>query len=212
MTTKKYAFEEGWQAVLNGDRTAYNRLVEPHLEELVRAARHDIRYHQYLGDLEPGDLTPEELIGEALLRAWHSRRQRPEEASLRAWLLGTKHRVLQRLIEQEHRERALWVVSLEDPVPPAPLFDDDESFWEWYQPDDVTRWEDVLPAMPSAGEMPAATEEATQRLEPEPRQVLLLHDEHELSLAEVALVTGKTMREMAEMLGQARRVVHEAFS
>lgn len=208
-----HALEEDWQAVLGGDRTAYNRMVEPHLEELIRAARRDIRYHQHLGDLAPGDLTPEELVGEALLRAWRSRRRRPSEVSLRAWLLGTQHRVLQKVIQAEHLERDLWAVSLEDPVPPAPLFDDEASFWEWYQPDDVTRWEDVIPAdLPPAGEMPDVEEEATHGLEPEPRRVLLLHDEHELPLAEVAVATGQTVRETVALLEQARQVAHGASS
>lgn len=211
MKTKASTIDADWKAVLDGDRAAFNRMVAPHLDELLRAARRDIRYHVHLDDLKRGDVTAEELVGESLLRAWKSRRQRPAGVSLRAWLLGTQHRVLQKLIRQEQLERALWAVSLEDPVPPEPLFDDEASFWEWYQPDDVTRWEDVLPADVAPAEaMPPLDEEATHALESEPRQVLLLHDEHELSLAEIAAVTGRSVREVTEMLTRARQTAHEA--
>ncbi len=212
MGTHEPTFEKGWSAVLDGDRAAFNVLVAPHVEEMIRAARRDIRYHRFLGDLEPSELTPEELVGEALLRAWRSRRRRPAEVSLRAWLLGIQHRVLQKLIQVEHLERNLWAVSLEDPVPPEPLFDDDESFWEWYQPEDLTRWEDVIPTDLAPAETAPAVEEeeTTYGLDPEPRQVLLLHDEHELSLTEVAFATGRSVRETAVLLKEARRSVEDA--
>lgn len=204
-------FEDNWQAVLDGDRAAFNQLVEPHLAELVDAARRDIDYHGHLGDLRSGDLEPEELVGETLLRAWRSRRQRPAGLGLRAWLLGMQHRVLQRLIQVEHLERRLWAVSLEDPVPPPPLFDDEASFWEWYQPDDATRWEDVIPSdLAPAVEMPELDAEAIRSLSTELRQVLLLHDEHELTLPEVAIATGQSVRQTATLLEQARIRVHES--
>lgn len=37
-------------------------------------------------------------------------------------------------------------MSLEATVPDGPIYDDDEIFWEWYQPDERIRWEDVIPS------------------------------------------------------------------
>lgn len=204
MTRNTRTFNEEWQAVLDGDRAALNRLVKPHLEELIHAARRDIQYYQRPGDLHPGDLSPEELVGESLLRAWSGRRQRPDWVSIKAWMLGVQHRVLQKLIQADHVERDLWAVSLQEAVPPEPLFDDEESFWEWYQPDDLTTWEDVISADQAPSDAIPAGEEIVEGLDPELRQVLLLHDEHALSLAEVALTLGRTVRETATLLGQAR--------
>ncbi|ARA92184.1 hypothetical protein AWN76_002670 [Rhodothermaceae bacterium RA] len=208
MNRENMTYETEWPAVLDGDRTAFHRLIEPHLDELLRAARRDLAYHRQLGDLPPDFVTPEELVGETLLRAWKSRRQRPAGLSLRAWLLGTQHRVLQKLIRAERLERGLWAVSLEDPLPPEPLFDDDESFWEWYQPDDLPRWEDAIPDEDAPLPDEALEDEsALGGLEPEPRQVLLLHDRHALTLAEVAVATGRSVRETARLLQEARRKV-----
>lgn len=201
------------------DRDAFHRLVEPHLDELLAAARRDLRYHQDLGDLQSGDLTPEELVGETLLRAWDSRGARPETVSLRAWLLGTQHRVLQRLLGDEERLRTLWAVSLEAPVPTEPLYDDDEEFWEWYQPDDLARWEDVVadedtPLPDEAIEVEALgtpdVRAAVDRLAVQPRQALLLRDRHGLTTVEVAYALRLSVTETARTVRAARREVRAA--
>ncbi len=196
-----------WQAALDGDRAAFNRLVEPYLDELLRAARRDIRYHRFMKTLRPEDLTPEELVGETLVRAWYSRREKPEAVRLRAWLLGIQHRVLQKLIERERTERALWAVSLEAPLPPEPLYDDEESFWEWYQPDDITKWEDVFPDDVPLPDEHLADEAVIDRLDTVPRQALLLRDVHKLTLPEVAYALRLSVSETVAILREAREQV-----
>ncbi|QXD13774.1 RNA polymerase sigma factor [Rhodocaloribacter litoris] len=207
MTTTSPSQETLWQAALDGDRAAFNRLVEPHLNELLRAARRDIGYHRFMKDLLPADLTPEELVGETLVRAWYSRREKPEAVRLRAWLLGTQHRVLQKLIEREKTNRALWAVSLEAPLPPEPLYDDEESFWEWYQPDDITKWEDVFPDDVPLPDEQLADEEAIDRLATVPRQALLLRDVHKLTIPEVAYALQLSVAETVTILREAREQV-----
>ncbi len=195
---------DNWQAVLDGDRTAFNRLVRPHLDELIAAARRELAYHRHRGVTIAFELTPEELVGETLLRAWDTRRKRPEALGLRAWLLGTQHRVLQRLLQRPEWERDLWAISLEDPLPPSPLYDDEESFWEWYQPDDLTRWEDVLPDTDADPEGSLDFKESeTYSLDPEERQSLHLHDTHRLTLAEIAYALGTTVEQAVYLLHRA---------
>src|SRR6202047_3870204 len=62
-----------WNAALRGDREAFRAAVTPPLGELLRAARHEVRYRVALGDFEPNDPTAEELVGEVLIRAWPER-------------------------------------------------------------------------------------------------------------------------------------------
>ena len=64
-------------AAREGDEAAFNRLVEPHLEELLTAARMEVHHRVALGDLGQDDLAPEELVGETLVRAWSDRGRRP---------------------------------------------------------------------------------------------------------------------------------------
>jgi RNA polymerase sigma-70 factor (ECF subfamily) len=202
--------KEDLQAARDGDRFAFNRLVEPFLEELLTAARRDLGYHRFRGEPAARDITAEELVGETLLRAWASRHERPEGVSLRAWLLGTQHRVLRKLIERPRWERDLWAISLDEPLPPEPLYDDEESFWEWYQPDDIERWEDVFPdTLPNPEEDFLLKETETYPLEVDERQALLLFDEHKLSMIEVAYALGVTVERAAEMVHNARRRIRE---
>ncbi len=210
MEKHDHRHREDWQAALDGDRAAFNRLVEPFLEELLTAARRDLGYHRFRGEPAARDITPEELVGETLLRAWASRKERPEGVSLRAWLLGTQHRVLRKLIERPRWERDLWAISLEEPLPPEPLYDDEESFWEWYQPDDLEKWEDVFPDnVPNPEEDFLLKEIETYPLAVDERQALLLYEEHKLTMIEVAYALGVTVERAAEMVRNARRRIRD---
>lgn len=206
-TEEASSIGEEWRAVLDGDRTAFNRMVEPLVDELLRAAERDVRHYRKRGNLNPGSLKPAELVGETLLGAWTSRRQKPSSMSLKSWLLGLQQRVLRKLIDADHLERTLWSVSLEEAVPPPPLFDDD-SLWEWYQPDDITLWEDVIPSDFTADDrLVGVDENSLESLGPTERQAFLLYDRHELSLAEVATILDRTVRETADMITKARRTL-----
>lgn len=201
-----------WQSVLDGDRAAFNRMVEPFLEELLTAAKRDLGYHRFRGEPAAKDITPEELVGETLLRAWASRKERPRRVSLRAWLLGTQHRVLQKLLERPRWERDLWALSLDEPLPPEPLYDDEESFWEWYQPDDIEKWEDVFPdnvPTPEEAVLTKETLEETFPLDVDERQALLLYDEHKLTMLEVAYALGVSLEKASQMVQNARRRIRE---
>jgi DNA-directed RNA polymerase specialized sigma24 family protein len=157
-----------------------------HLDELFAAAQRDLRYHVLLGDLRQHDLSPEELVGETLLRAWRDRLRKPASLGIRPWLLGLQFRVLTRIVRQERLLQRLVSTSLEAPVPEPPIYDDDESFLEWFQPDEMVRWEDIL----SGDAHPEFALELLDRdipgLSPLARQVLVLRRVHGLTFAEIA--------------------------
>lgn len=201
-----------WQRILDGDREAFNTAVRPHVAELSAAIRRELRYHRALGTLEPDNPTVEEVIADVLDRAWRDRHRRPTGLNLRAWLLGLTFRMLERLVQREEWRRAAAAVSLEEPVPEQPG-EDDETFWEWYQPDEAVRWEDVIPA-PTASlpdEILADVEAAARRLPAQHRRVFLLRMLHRLRLVEVAAAlrlapdeAGRLLAGAQEMLASAR--------
>lgn len=189
-----------WRATLQGDRDAFQRLVGPHLDELFAAARRDIRYHSAVGDLREDEISPEEVVGETLLRAWRDRHRRPQGLDIRPWLLGLQFRVLTRIVRQEQVLRKLVSVSLEAPAPAEPIYDDDESFWEWYQPDEMLRWEDIVPADVTAEVAePAVFEREVPGLSALARQVLVLRHVHRFSVGEIASGLGLPARRIAEL-------------
>jgi len=122
--------EAGWKAALRGDRAAFQATVAPHLEELLGAARRELSYRVALGNFGADDLTPEELVGEALLRAWQDRYRRPSPLGVKVWLLALLFRVARDLARREAGLRRIPTESLEALVPPEPIYDDDEEFWD----------------------------------------------------------------------------------
>jgi RNA polymerase sigma-70 factor (ECF subfamily) len=197
---------DAWKAVLAGDRDAFQAAVKPTLGELLRAARREVRYRAALGDFPADEPTAQELVGEVLIRAWQQRHDRHSSLPLRIWLLALLYRVAHDLSRREARQQRIPTESLEEEVPPEPVYDDDEGFWEWYQPDEMTRWEDVVEAPTMTPEEQAGTdEELTRTLDRQAREVFLLCELHRVPLTEAALALGVSVEQAARLLEEARR-------
>lgn len=205
-----HTLDEDWQAVFeNGDKEAFHEIAESFTDTLLAAARKALIFYLKQGHLHPDDLTPEEVVGEALVHAWEHRRQRPPKMGLRAWLLGTEYRVLRGLVEQQKAYRRDKAISLDAPIPTdaANRAGDDAQEWfhEWYQPDAVLTWEDVTPAQEPIDYEINLEEGADLFAEnPDAYHVLILHDEFEMALPEVAFSMGRGVEEAAELLDHAR--------
>lgn len=199
------ALDETWRKVLAGDKDVYRRLVEPHLPELTAAAGRELRYRRAVGDLRPQDLSADELVGETLTRGWRDRARKPEALEVRPWLLGLEFKVLESIVRSERKARRLAGVSLEAPVEDHAEAAEatDEAFWEWYQPDDVTLWEDVIPA---EGLQPEdLSDERTYQLTDAERQALVLSVEHRLSVVEIASVMNLPPERTVRLIDEAQR-------
>lgn len=197
--------DEAWRKALAGDKDGYRHLVEPFLPELMSAAARELRYRRAVGDLRPQDLSADELVGETLARGWRDRARKPAGLEVRPWLLGLEFKVLESIVRSERRARRLAGVSLDAPVedPAAAADATDEEFWEWYQPDDITLWEDVIPAEDLQPE--DLSEERTYRLSQEERQALVLSVEHRLSIVEISSVMNLPPERTVRLIGEARR-------
>lgn len=200
--------EDGWAGVVDGDKVAFGRLTSPLLDDLRRAARHELTFLTSVGDLGRDVLTPDELVGEVLSRAWRDRRRRPGDLDLKAWLHALLFRVIDAIVAKQKTLRSKEAVSLEDPVPEEALYDDDQSFYEWYQPDDLTRWEDVIPVdEPSPEVIVAAIEQRCDDLSNMARRVLALHDLQGVTLPQVAAALRLSLTETRRLLIVARQAV-----
>ncbi|GAB6063945.1 RNA polymerase sigma factor [Deferrisoma palaeochoriense] len=192
-----------WGRALAGDREAFWQAVEPHLPELLYRARRDLAYHRSMGDLLPGEPTAPEVVADALARAWRLRRRKPSDQSLRVWLLGRLYRVIRDTVLRERRLQRLWSVTLENPVPVEnPTLVDDE-FYDWYQPDDLPRWEDALPSDEPTPDLLVEEKEVFAGGRADVRQAAVLRDEHGLSPREVGQVLGVGTEEAHRLLAQA---------
>jgi RNA polymerase sigma-70 factor (ECF subfamily) len=195
----------------SGDEKAYRELVRPHMTTLIDAARHDLDYYIDQGYLQVQDFTPEEVVGEALIQAWDHRQSRPDKMTLNGWLLGNMYRTLRLMVEKERAYDQDKAISLDAPV----IEDGDENavgeqFWEWYQPDASLEWEDVIPANePVDIEVPLYATRESFNLNPDSRHVLIMHDEFEMDISEVASVMNRQVKEIKELLDEARASLRE---
>lgn len=215
-TSDEQLVENNWQAVMEqDDEDAFRAVVHPHTQALMDVARADLRFYVEQGELHERDFTPEEITGETLIYAWQHRRQRPEQMSLRGWLLGMQYRVMRAMVEKLRAYRHDKAISLDEPIPPhAADFETEEWFYEWNQPQsgDLT-WEDITPGLePVDLEVPLDGNRNLFTLDPDDYHVLMLHDEFEMPLSEVAFTLSRSLNETAEMLDQARVTLRERLA
>jgi DNA-directed RNA polymerase specialized sigma24 family protein len=209
-----------WDRAVGGDRDAFEEALEPHNDTLVDAARRKIAARIDEGELRDGALTPEELAGETLIRAFDRRKSfDPDQMSFRAWLLGLQYRTLNRLVRDEHRYDDQKAISLDAEVPTNEDYDAvEEDFYEFRQPFDVTTYEEMIPSQqPEDVEIDASRALSPEErdyldasgLEAEQRHLIEFHDEFELSLSEIAQIMEYSLQDTAEALGEAQMHVRQ---
>ncbi|MEX0748187.1 MAG: sigma-70 family RNA polymerase sigma factor [Rhodothermales bacterium] len=198
---------ENWAEILAGsDKDAFEAIVAPYMDLLLAVAERELGFYKELNYIHDDDFTPEEVTGEALLHAWAHRNVRPQKMTLRSWLLGTQYRVVRGLVNRLRAYRRDQAFSLDEPVPTDEDTDPVQDwFWDWYQPDSVLTWEDVIPSQqPEDLEVPLDGDRFRILEDTDERHVLILHQEFEMSLPEVAFTLNRTPIAIAEILEQAR--------
>lgn len=198
---------QNWEEILErSNQDEFQRLVEPYTEIMLRSARRDLNFYREQEVLHEDDFTPEEIVGEALIHAWQHRDVRPEKMSLQAWLLGTQHRVTRGLVNRLRGYRHEKNISLDEPVPTDPdAQDTQEWFWDWYQPEQELTWEDVIPASdPEDIEVSLGGDREDLLEDVDARHAIVLHDEFEMSLPEVAFTINRSPEAVADLIERAR--------
>ena len=190
-----------------GPRQAFMEEARPYLDELIESARHHLAYHEACGDLPEGLLTPQEVAGETLIRAFACRDRRPREVETRDWLLGLEARTLDLLMLEDSRDRELWAVSLDQPLPVDNPMDLDDSFWDWYQPDAEETLGDTIAARPvdaaEAAERGASLLAQATELPREEWRAWLLSELHRLDTQSVASAMKRSFERVTVLVEQA---------
>ena len=168
------------------------------------------------------DLTPEELVGETLLRAYERRASYDaDRMGLRAWLLGVQTRALARFRRREALYTQRKEISLDAEVPTGADSDAvEEELYEFNQPFSVTLYEDIIAG--SAPDDIALSYDAADRLSDDElasladarfddrtAQAVVLHDEFDVSLPEVAQILNTSLKDTAGALTAARAGLRE---
>ena len=202
-----------WEKIVAGDREAFDRLVEQEMANLLEAARHEIAYYESIGDYPPDYITPEELVAEAMIRAWDNREKKPKGMEPRAWLFAMLFRAADALAARRRDIQRHETLPLEQKIPDVPLvndpvYDDDEEFYEWYQPDEALKWEDVIGNIDLEPDLlMEAVEAAPKRLEPKERRAAMLYCRFGLSLEQTCRVLEEKPEVVTQLVEKAKEKV-----
>ncbi len=189
----------------------FGECVRPLLAPLQRFVQREIAYLQARGDLAAGDPTVDDIVDEALARACERQAERPRRLEPLQWLYQIALERLADEVAQRQSEEGR-CISLEGrlPVQLHEPHEDDELLFEYWQPDEVLRLEDVVPAPDGSPEDAVMTRELRELVStllaelPEPwrRAVTLCRLEAQPADA-AAQVLGITEPELEDRLAHA---------
>ena len=202
-------------------RKLYVELVQPHLSGLYQFIRRELAYRQAVGDLSPTDIRADEVLDAAIARGFDAFRDRPRQLEILPWLTGLALGILQEEV-QAHRIRERRV-STEDFAPDDAMDvsdDEDTQIYEFYQPDEVIRMEDIIPDPESDDpeeaevlrERSLLIHRALAHLPPTWRQALLLADVHGMRESEVADILGQTSEQLQRLRNCAESFMRDWLS
>jgi RNA polymerase sigma factor (sigma-70 family) len=193
------------------ERALFRDLVLCNLKKLYNFIRREIASYLAAGELLPGELRIEDVVDAVVLRAAQEFSQRPTNLEVSRWLLKLALNYIETEIQRRKEERAD-MVSVEEDVPETL----DELF-EFYQPDEDLRLEDILPDpfAPTPEQILESRDlqryiNSTLVQLPRPwRNAFILYYVENLSIPEVALVTGQTEVEVQHYLEYAREFLRQ---
>ncbi|MGF6653398.1 DNA-directed RNA polymerase specialized sigma24 family protein/ribosome-associated translation inhibitor RaiA [Paraburkholderia youngii] len=128
--------------------TLFGETVRPLLASLQRFVQRELAYLQTRGDLASDDPSVDDIVDEALARACERFAERPRRLEPLQWLYQIALELLEAEVAHRQMEEGR-CISLEGRLPVQlhePREDDDELLFEYWQPDEVLRLEDVVPA------------------------------------------------------------------
>jgi RNA polymerase sigma-70 factor (ECF subfamily) len=197
------------------DRDAFFRLVSPHLARLYHFVRHILRYSEQTGELVRGELSAEDVVDAALIRAHREFLQGLPRRDIRSWLIRIAIDQMDAEVNQvklDH-ERA---VHIEEDTPETPPTVEvstlGDEIMDFYQPDEDLKVEDIIPdpevptpeQVTEMQEMKRFVRAALAEMPAVSRRVLLLRDVEGRPVAQVAKVVGRPETEVESILERAR--------
>ncbi|MBP0593576.1 RNA polymerase subunit sigma-28 [Paraburkholderia sp. LEh10] len=191
---------------------SFGELVRPLLPSLQRFVQRELSHLQARGDLAPGDPSVDEIVDETLARACEQMVTRTHRLEPLQWLYQIALSLLAEEVDRRQSEEGR-CISLEGrlPVHLCERQDDDgESRLEYWQPDEVLRVEDVMPATDGTPEEVVSEREVRELLAtlltelPAPwREAVVLCRLEGLEAGAAAQVLGVTQEELQQRLAHA---------
>lgn len=192
------------------ERDLFRQLIRPHLPILRLFVRFELSHLRARGVITTNEPTFEDLMDEVLARAYRTLQAHQDPREAAHWLFKIAVDVL---TEEARRSRLRnRTLSLEGRPPREPTDFDDfgESFYEFYQPDDLVKLEDLIAAPFTDPEEAASQKEIAGRfasmlanLPADWRRAVMLAQVEGMPLPAVAKALGSSEAKVRESLKNA---------
>jgi RNA polymerase sigma factor (sigma-70 family) len=194
-----------------------NGWLNANLEELRRFVERELRYRSNSGQVHVRQITPEEVMGEAIAHALDGRTEKPEKVTLEPWLYFLSRAAIDRLAEQARN--AAGEVGLESSVRREEVTGSDEAMLQFHHPDEMLTNENVIPDDGAATpEEIAASDEVMGMIElvlrnahHEDREAFILFTMEGFTVQEIAVITERKPEEVRTSIAKAREQLRKAL-
>jgi RNA polymerase sigma factor (sigma-70 family) len=196
-------------------------VIQAHLKKLYNFVRRELAYRQAIGDLLPGELTPQDVVDAVVLQGAREFASRPPHQAIDRWLLQLARAYIavecKRLKAERAHTRHIEAATPPDPAKEVPTLKLDDEIYEFYQPDEKLRLEDLVPDpyVPTPEQVIESRDlqryiNQTLALLPQAwRTAFVLHYIEDLTIPEVAHLTGTSEDEVRHALIYAREFLRQ---
>ncbi len=195
-----------------GETAAWFDKIRPYLDDLYDFAVREITYLQATDDLRPDDLLPDELVDSVVVSSYEKQAEKPDDMDIRAWLHQLAIDILDEQTAKSQEQRK--AISLETVIPDEDI---DTDLYEFYQPDDVLKLEDLIGAPETLPEV-EASQVLAEQAQAQPaiahlprtwRRAALLRHASQFSVPEVAAIMRLDQAMIEDLLHTTARFLTE---
>lgn len=188
-------------------KESYRNLIQSILSKLINFTRRELRSKSFFSDRDPSGILVKEIIDEAIANVASEIQSKFNKRELRRKL----YREIMNIIEQKIEGRHKKPLSLEKEIYEV----DEQDFFEFYQPDETLRLEDILPGQEwpeDQEELKLSLQEILEELPEDLRQAFTLTQLNDFSPEEVAMIQDKPVEKVKEEIEQARKIIQEKLT
>ena len=184
---------------------------------LFRFVERELRYRENLGVIRRDQVSPDEVVDEAVANALDNGENKPELVSLEPWLYRLARRAIDQVASRSGEPVAQ--VPLDHAYRQADLHDADELQMQFHQPDEAVNNEDVIadvrastPEASAAGdEMIELVEYALLGAKPGDREAFLLYAVEGFAPDEIAVITSRPVDQVRTSIARAREHLRKSL-
>ena len=190
--------------------------IDVNLPRLHRFIERQIVYRESLGELQPDQVAPEDVVAEAIANALSDGFEKPERIKLEPWLYRLATEAVDRVAASDGEVGG---VSLERRHGVQNVQASDEARLQFHQPDDRLLEEDIIadghaesPELLAArGELIKLVQVALRDAKRADREVFILHAVEGFTQEEIAAITNHTLEEVRASVHKARQHLQRAL-